>query len=85
MLRAVQNLQHRTTQSGWTKGNPNQAWETQHITVIKRWRNTGQVWKEVFNYEACLDKESFSRSFFRDIVWFDFVAVLSWIFIQKIQ
>ena len=54
----IQSLQHRTTQSGGKKGNPNQAWETQHITVIKRWRNTGQVWKEVFSYEACLDKES---------------------------
>ena len=32
----IQSLQHRTTQSGGKKGNPNQAWETQHITVIKR-------------------------------------------------
>ena len=45
MLWAVQNLQRRTTQSGWTKGNPNQAWETQHITVIKRWRKKGKFEK----------------------------------------
>lgn len=34
-------------------------------------KKIGQVWKEVFNYEACLDKESFSRSFFCDsLIWF---------------
>lgn len=45
MLRAVQNLQYRTTQSGGKKGNPRQAWETQHTTVIKRWRKKGKFEK----------------------------------------
>ena len=68
MLRAEQQ---RTAQSGGKKGDPRQAWETQHITVTKRWMNTGQVWKEVFNYEPCLDKKSFSCSFYCDsLIWF---------------